>query len=145
MNYTKILIIVLLLFVNKIAIARPLSDLIGICYLFKNDENNKIEPCVIGRGWGAGGHYRVLYWLDGKKDIISLINYCPNQDIDSEGFCEYTINEKKAILYYRNVFKLSTDEKSNESIECYQIVNTSQSICYKIPDEEDYNQNLDDK
>ncbi|MGK7872341.1 MAG: hypothetical protein AB4426_03200 [Xenococcaceae cyanobacterium] len=133
LKFSSILLASLFLIViDKIVEARPEPDSLGICYLFEAEKLSKQERCVISTGYGAGAHYVVLNWSNGKNDVLYSINYCPEENYDSQGFCGYLVGEQEAIVYQRDVFYNRTNTNSEDNISCYQITDTNKSVCYRI-------------
>lgn len=116
---------------NNLVEARPYPDTVGVCYLFQGDVIERLEPCVISSGSGAGAQYASLNWLDGQATTIEMSAYCPDQDWDENGFCSYLVNGEVAEAYERNVFLTeSTSDNDDEDMPCYRLSNQI-SYCYR--------------
>lgn len=112
--------------------ARPYPDSFGVCYFYRGDTQEILEPCVIGTGYGAGAHYAVLRWSDGVDTSIMMINFCPNLDFDEHGFCRYTVDDYAAEPYERDVFLNITTSEDVDNLSCYRIIETGNSVCYRF-------------
>lgn len=112
--------------------SRPYPDRTGVCYFFRGDTPELTQTCVISGGYGAGGHYAVLQWPDGVKTQITMINFCPNRDFDETGFCRYTVDDHEARPYQRDVFFETTTSADSENLDCYRLVETGNSVCYRL-------------
>lgn len=112
--------------------SRPYPDRAGVCYFYRGDTQEMLEPCVISSGYGAGAHYAVLHWSDGVKTNITLINFCPDDDYDERGFCRYTVDDHEAEPYQRNVFLTVTTLEDSGNLSCYRVIETDNSVCYRF-------------
>lgn len=112
--------------------ARPYPDQTGVCYFFRGETRELMQTCVVSGGYGAGGHYSVLQWPDGVQTNITMVNLCPNQDYDTSGFCRYTVDDHAAVPYQRNVFFDTTTSTDSDNLDCYRVVETGNSICYRL-------------
>ncbi|MEA5452060.1 hypothetical protein VB780_26030 [Leptolyngbya sp. CCNP1308] len=111
--------------------ARPYPDTVGVCYSFQGDDIERLEPCVISSGSGAGAQYASLNWLDGQTTTIEMSAYCPNQDWDENGFCSYFVNGEVAEAYERDVFWMeSNSDSDDEDMPCYRL-SSQLSYCYR--------------
>lgn len=111
--------------------SRPHPDRSGVCYFFRAEQHELTQTCVISSGYGAGGHYAVLQWPDGVKTAITKINLCPRQNHDQKGFCKYTVDNYEAKPYQRNVFLKPTATADTENLDCYRVISTGNSVCYR--------------
>lgn len=106
------------------ATSRPYPDQVGVCYAFQGDTQARLEPCVISAGYGAGAHYAVLNWSDGTKTSIVIVNACADGNYDPSGFCRYTIDDRDAEFYQRDVFLGETTFDEPDNLLCYRIIPT---------------------
>ena len=107
------------------ATARPYPDQVGVCYAFESDTQARLEPCIISAGYGAGAHYATLNWMDGTKTSIMMVNDCPDGNYDLSGFCGYTVNDRDAEVYQRDVFLGETTFDDPDNLLCYRVVPTA--------------------
>jgi len=114
------------------ASSRPYPDLAGVCYFFRGEVRKLTQTCVISGGYGAGAHYAVLQWPDGVQTSITMINYCPRQKYDKGGFCKYTVDKREAKPYQRDVFFQSTTHTDPDNLDCYRVISTGNSVCYRF-------------
>lgn len=112
--------------------SRPSPDRTGICYFFRKEASELTQTCVVSSGYGAGGHYAVLRWSDGVQTNITKINFCPQQNYDKNGFCKYTLDEREAKPYQRNVFFKPTTSVDADNLDCYRVKSTGNSVCYRF-------------
>ena len=112
--------------------ARPHPDQSGVCYFYRGDTQEILEPCVISSGYGAGAHYAILRWSDGVETNITMINFCPDEDHDDGGFCRYTVDDYDAEPYERNVFLDPTTIPDADNLPCYRVIETGNSVCYRF-------------
>jgi hypothetical protein len=112
--------------------SRPYPDQSGVCYFFRGQRQELTQSCVISAGYGAGGHYAVLQWPDGVNTRIIMTNSCPNEDYDENGFCGYTVDNYEAVPYQRNVFLETTTIADEDNLDCYRVVATGNSVCYRF-------------
>lgn len=112
--------------------SRPYPDRAGVCYFYRGDTQEMLEPCVISSGYGAGAHYAVLHWSDGVETNITMINFCPDDDYDEGGFCRYTVDDREAEPYQRNVFLTVTTIEDPDNLICYRVIETDNSVCYRF-------------
>ncbi len=114
------------------ATSRPYPDQVGVCYAFQGDTQARLEPCIISSGYGAGAHYAVLNWMDGTKTSIMMVNDCPDGNYDQSGFCSYTVNDRDAEVYQRDVFLGETTFDAPDNLPCYRVTSTASSFCYRF-------------
>jgi len=114
------------------ASSRPYPDRAGICYFFRGEVRKLTQTCVISGGYGAGAHYAVLQWSDGVRTSITMINYCPRQKYDKDGFCKYTVDDREAKPYKRDVFFQTTTSADSDNLDCYRVISTGNSVCYRF-------------
>lgn len=112
--------------------SRPYPDRTGICYFFEGETQALTEPCVISSGYGAGAHYAILQWSDGVKTRVFMINRCLQGDFDASGFCDYTVDDHAAEPYSRNVFMQVTTAVDEDSLSCFRVLETGNSVCYRF-------------
>jgi hypothetical protein len=112
--------------------ARPNPDQVGVCYVFQDDTQVQMEPCVILAGYGAGAWYVVLNWSNRSQTTINMINFCPEGNYDERSFCGYTVDEQDAEPYFRDVFLQITTIKDPDNMDCYRVGTTTNSICYRF-------------
>jgi hypothetical protein len=112
--------------------ARPYPDQVGVCYAFQGDTQTRLEPCVIRAGYGAGAHYAVLNWSDGTKTSILMVNDCPDGNYNQSGFCSYTVNDRDAEVYQRDVFLGETTFDDPDNLPCYRVISSTSSFCYRF-------------
>jgi hypothetical protein len=112
--------------------AKPYPATAGMCYSFTGETPTLRQPCVIQTGYGAGGHYAVLEWLDGVKTRIEKVNFCPEQNFDSAGFCRYIVDDEAAQSYFRDrALQPTPSFNSDEAIACFKIKKSGNSVCYR--------------
>src|SRR5262249_40674497 len=70
MRTTIIFLFSIILMLCGLAKAHPNPDKLGMCYVFNKDDFQKVVPCVVATGSGAGALYQALYWPDGKKTYV---------------------------------------------------------------------------
>jgi hypothetical protein len=114
------------------ASARPNPDRAGVCYFFRGEDRELTKTCVISSGYGAGGHYAGLQWPDGVVTKISKVNFCPQQNYDQRGFCKYTVDDREAKAYKRDVFFKTTNADDSDNFDCYRVISTGNSVCYRF-------------
>ena len=114
------------------ATARPRPDRVGVCYAFKGNAREQVEPCVISAGYAVGAHYITLRWLDGTNTRIVQNNYCPERNYDEHGFCGYIVDDQAAELYQRDVFLAVTTTDDAENMTCFRVASTRDSFCYRL-------------
>ncbi len=114
------------------ATARPYPDQVGVCYAFEGDTQARLEPCAISAGYGAGAHYAVLNWMDGTKTSIVMVNACANGNYDPSGYCGYTVNDRDAEIYQRDVFLRETTFDDPDNLICYRVTATASSFCFRL-------------
>lgn len=113
--------------------ARPHPDQLGICYFFRGDTQEQVEPCVLSSGYGTGVHYVIMNWLDGVKTTIVMSPRCePGQEIDDIGFCNYTVDDFAAEPYERGVYLAPTDVDDPDNFPCFRVIDTGNSVCYRF-------------
>lgn len=113
--------------------ARPNPDRLGICYFYRGDTQEQVEPCILSSGYGTGVHYVIMNWLDGVKTKVVMSPYCePGQDFDDAGFCNYTVDDAAAMPYSRDVFLAPTDINDPDNLPCFRILETDNSVCYRF-------------
>ncbi|NER82924.1 MAG: hypothetical protein F6K42_25885 [Leptolyngbya sp. SIO1D8] len=117
---------------SAISAARPYPDQAGVCYFYRGETQEILEPCVISSGYGAGAHYAILHWSDGVETNITLINFCPDENFDDRGFCRYTVDDYDAEPYERNIFLEITALEDPENMPCYRVIETGNSVCYRF-------------
>ena len=110
--------------------ARPNPDNSGICYYFVGNNLESVSPCVIHTGYGTGIHYETQDWSNGNRVEV----YLDYSSVDSEE-PEITVNDKLATQSYRDTSFYNRVKDPTQSIEdtmgCYDIVETNESICSK--------------
>ena len=112
--------------------ARPHPDRAGVCYFFRGETRELTQTCIIGGGYGAGGHYAILQWPDGVQTNITMINYCPNGGYGEDGFCRYTVDDSEATRYQRDVFLETTTFSESDNLNCYRVIETGNSVCFRV-------------
>jgi hypothetical protein len=112
--------------------ARPYPDQSGVCYFYRGDTQEMMEPCVISGGYGAGAHYAILRWSDGVDTRIVMGNLCEPDAYDEYGFCTYTVDDYEAEPYERNVFLDITTLDDPDNMTCYRVLETGNSVCYRF-------------
>ena len=112
--------------------ARPYPDQSGVCYIFSGNTQEVLEPCVISSGYGAGAHYATLNWSDGSTTSINMSNFCDPNTFDANGFCSYTVNEREAEYYERDVFLGVAVMNDPDNLPCYLVESTDISVCYRF-------------
>jgi hypothetical protein len=116
----------------RVAQARPYPDRVGVCYEYQSNELERVEPCVIHAGSGAGAQYAAMRWLDGDIVSIEMSAYCPDQNWDENGFCDYLVNGEEAEGYERSVWgEESVNPHDHEDMPCYRLPDGT-SYCYRI-------------
>lgn len=112
--------------------ARPYPDQSGVCYIFQGDTQELMEPCVISSGYGAGAHYATLHWSDETTTSINMDNSCDPDAFDANGFCSYTINDRAAEYYERDVFMGVAAMDDPDNMPCYRLTESDVSVCYRF-------------
>lgn len=115
--------------------ARPSIPEPGVCYYFKGQKLQRQRPCSIQYGYGAGAHYVTLIWSDGSETSIYKVNYCPKQNYNNEGFCEYSVNDKPAKrLHLSSFLSLSSEPLSEEDRagDCFEIKASKETFCHSL-------------
>jgi hypothetical protein len=116
---------------SKISEARPNPDKVGVCYFFKGKRPPSIKTCIISTGGHAGGQYLSLTENNGRSTLIIMRTDCRNMKDNQSMPCEYIMNGKKAIEYYRDSFLMKTNSYDEEGIICYKIKKVDSSVCYR--------------
>jgi len=112
--------------------ARPYPDQVGVCYAFEGDNQARLEPCVVSSGYGAGAHYAILNWSAGTKTNIVMVNACTDGNYDTSGYCRYTVSDRDAEVYQRDVFLGKTTFDDPDNLLCYRVISTTSSFCYRF-------------
>ncbi|MEO1400716.1 MAG: SH3 domain-containing protein [Cyanobacteria bacterium J06635_1] len=109
----------------------PTSATSGVCYFFREETLDLIQPCTISAGYGASAHYTSLLWEDGIRTFITMNNDCPGETLDANGFCSYSVDDREAVVQAPDVFMNITTIENAATVSCYSVINTGNSICYR--------------
>lgn len=125
MKRVLILALGLILF-PSVAMARPYPDRIAPCYVFENDQKQKVLPCVVSTGYGSGEHYTALTWPDGSELVYRE---------DSQSHMG-SLNDQPAKSYQRDatfyeVIKSPQQHPDDGIVTCLTQLKSTTSYCYQ--------------
>lgn len=109
-----------------VANAGPYPDRPGVCYFFRGETLEIMEPCVLSPGHGAGVHYVGLTWSDGVRTTIWTKVPTPR-----DPNIYYTVDDAEADRYERDVFYQETATRSDDNLVCYRVRAAANSVCYQ--------------